>query len=146
MIHHIVEMFKEAATRTFSTTLMVDLTVVEGEVPEPEWEIFGLIGLSGDVNGNVAVCLRNDTAREIIYRFTGEQARGIEDITDGVGEIVNIIAGNAKSYMTDKRVFLSLPEVVQGKSVKIDFKKFKERVEIRFASDIGPVKLIFACR
>ncbi|MFH0920655.1 MAG: chemotaxis protein CheX [Fibrobacterota bacterium] len=142
----LVEMLKEAATLTFRKALMVDLIVVEGEVPEPEWEVFGLIGLSGDVNGNVALCLRHETAREIIFRFSGEESQGLPDITDAVGELVNIIAGNAKSYLSDKNIFLSLPEVIQGKSVTLDFKKYRERVEIRFASDIGPMKIIFVCK
>jgi chemotaxis protein CheX len=146
MTQPVGKMLREAACLTFSKTLMVELTPVEGEVPEPDWEIFGLIGLSGDINGNVALCLRNETAREIVYRFAGEEAKGIADITDGVGELVNIIAGNTKSCLADAAVCLSLPEVIQGRSVRIDFKRYAEKIEIRFASEIGPVKLIFVCR
>jgi len=37
-----------------------------------------------------------------------------DDVIDGVGEIVNIIAGNAKAYLTKYDLSISLPNVIIG--------------------------------
>ncbi len=144
MSQDIMEILKDAALRTFQTMLMVELVPSDIDMNEPEWNVLGLIGYSGDMNGNIALCMTESGATEAVLRFSGQPSEGTDDITDCVGELVNMIGGNAKSTFSDKQVSLSLPEVIRGKCISLDFKRFREKKCITFSSEIGPVKIIFA--
>jgi CheY-specific phosphatase CheX len=146
MAEDMMDILKEAALHTFQTMLMVELTPQNDGGAEPVWEIFGLIGYTGDVCGNIALCITREGASEAVLRFSGEPAQGLDDISDCVGELVNMIAGNAKGRFSDNRVLLSLPEVIQGPCLALEFKLFRERKSQLFSSEIGPVKVIYAAK
>lgn len=146
MTADMLSLLKESASQTFSTMLMVELTPAGADMPEPVWEIFGLIGYVGDVQGNIALGLTRSGAETAVTRFTGEPPKDAEDITDCVGELVNMIAGNAKGRLGDVQVTLSLPEVIQGTGLILDFKLFKQKQSAVFESELGPVKVVFASK
>lgn len=81
-------------------------------------EISGTMGLSGIAEGFVSVTFKNDTARKIVCRMlqinVGEESE--EDIRDGVGELMNMVAGAAKAQLvsTEHAFHLSLPNVIVG--------------------------------
>lgn len=81
-------------------------------------EISGTMGLSGIAEGFVSVTFKNNVARKIVCRMlqvnAGEESE--EDIRDGVGELMNMIAGAAKAQLaaTEHAFQLSLPNVIVG--------------------------------
>jgi chemotaxis protein CheX len=81
-------------------------------------DISGTMGLSGAAEGFVSVTFRNDLARKIVCRMLqiqiGEETE--EDIRDGVGEFMNMVAGAAKAELRDTphSFSLSLPNVIVG--------------------------------
>ena len=132
---------------TFQTMLMIELTPITSEpYPVIECEFAGMIGFSGDFSGNIAICMSRNTAKEAAASFVGEQVVEDSELSDCVGELVNMIAGNAKSSLDNKNIFLSIPEVVVGREVKIDFCRYKLRQDLYFDSPAGPVQLIFTER
>jgi len=81
-------------------------------------DISGTMGLLGKTEGFVAVVFREALARKLVCRMLqinpGEETD--EDIRDGVGELMNIIAGAAKAELanTEHSFSFSLPAVIVG--------------------------------
>ena len=73
--------------------------------PQNLSEVSGIIGLAGETTGAVVLSFSRETAIKMIS--TMEQrtytALGTE-VIDGVGELINIIAGNAKKDLLDFRI------------------------------------------
>jgi chemotaxis protein CheX len=81
-------------------------------------DISGIIGLSGNSEGTVAITLYWDLARKIISRMmnVSESQINAEYIHDGAGELINMISGSTKTQFkgTPFHFDLSLPTVVVG--------------------------------
>jgi chemotaxis protein CheX len=81
-------------------------------------DISGVMVLSGGVEGFVAITCPGPLARKIVSRMLqvepGEETE--EDIMDGIGEVMNMIAGAAKAELVGtKKVFqLNIPNVIIG--------------------------------
>lgn len=132
---------------TFQTMLMIELShVVSEPFPEVNCEFAGMIGFSGDISGNIAICMSRATAMEAAAAFVGESISGDTELSDCVGELVNMIAGNAKSGLHDYNISLSIPEVVLGRDIRIDFCRFRLRQDYYFNSAAGSVRIIFTER
>jgi len=97
---------------------------------ESNWDISGLIGLSGEATGAVAISMHETTACQITNTLTGEQHKTMDaDVTDAVGEIINIIAGNVKKHFEEElKIKISLPSIVKGKSHTIVWPFEKARI------------------
>ena len=59
------------------------------------------------------------------------------EVIDGVGELVNILAGNAKKDLLDFRIIISLPGVITGNKYKINWLKDVPVITIPFESELG---------
>lgn len=81
-------------------------------------DISGVIGLSGKAEGTVVITFYWDLAQKVISNIMGVTADeiGPELLNDGVGEIINMISGSVKRYLTDTpfQFQLSLPTVIIG--------------------------------
>lgn len=101
-------------------------------------EVSGIIGLAGDTTGAVVLSFQRETAIKIITIFANHKYNFLsKEVLDGVGELVNIIAGNAKKYLEDYRISISLPGVVTGKDYNIHWPEEIPVIVIPFYSDIG---------
>jgi chemotaxis protein CheX len=82
------------------------------------WDISGLIALTGEVKGLVAISMKYPTASKVTGMLTGVTgAISNTDMIDAVGEMINIIAGNVKKNLEDSfHIIISLPKVVHGKA------------------------------
>jgi len=97
---------------------------------ESNWDISGIIGLSGEASGAVAISLKDITVFRITKILTGNDYKSIDsDVTDAVGEIINIIAGNVKrNFEEELKIKISLPTIVKGKSHSIVWPSEKTRI------------------
>jgi len=97
---------------------------------ESIWDISGIIGLSGDANGAVAISLTEDTAFELTRILTGTEHTTIDKyVTDAMGEIINIIAGNVKNiYEKKHRIRITMPSIIKGKAHSIVWPSEKARI------------------
>jgi len=83
---------------------------------EPLYDISGIIGLSGNAQGSISLSFPKIVALKTISAMIGSEIKIIgPEITDGIGELVNIIAGNAKQHLTEYHLNISLPNVIVGK-------------------------------
>ena len=135
--------FLSSAVTAFDTMLGCTLTRGEPFVKEavqPEHEISGIIGLSGNAKGTVVLSLSRDAALSATGALLGERPEEIDaDVTDAVGELTNIIAGRAKAQFEQLELSVSLPNVVTGKGHCIEFPKGVKPICIPFDCDWGSV-------
>lgn len=94
------------------------------------WDISGIIGLSGEVTGAVAISMNDQCAIAITKSLTENDHSSLDnDVTDAIGEIINIIAGNSKKdFEEELRIKISLPSIVKGKNHTIIWPSEKTRI------------------
>lgn len=130
-----------AVKHVFATMLQLEVTVGEPRVKAqgaPLIDVSGIIGLSGDLTGAVVLGFTTETAERIVSLFTGmEMTAEHDDFTDAVGELVNMVTGNAKAEYTHHHVLISCPSVVVGKGHEVLQNKNQPVVEIPFECDCG---------
>jgi len=97
---------------------------------ETIWDVSGIIGLSGEANGAVAISLKEATAFELTKLLTGNEHTSVDRfVTDAMGEIINIIAGNVKNVFEKKhRIKISMPSIIKGKAHTIVWPSEKARI------------------
>ena len=82
----------------------------------PLYDISAIIGLSGGVSGCVVVSLSKQIAFQLVSALTMESVTKLDaDCIDALGEIANMIAGNAKKDFPGGDTSISVPSVVLGK-------------------------------
>jgi len=95
-----------------------------------EWDISGIIGLTGEARGAVVISMKQDLAIKLTAILTGTEHKNLDDdVVDAVGELINIIAGNVKQELEDAfRLIISLPTIVKGKEHTINWPDNQARV------------------
>jgi chemotaxis protein CheX len=109
--------------------------------PDPQEleEVSALIGLAGETTGAVVLSFSRDTAVRVVTLFSGKTYTALSnEVLDGVGELVNIIAGNAKKDLLEFRIHISLPGVIVGHSYRIRWPEGIPVIGIPFESSLGP--------
>jgi chemotaxis protein CheX len=142
--------FIESVYNLFSSMLGCSVTRGNLAVASPSGstatEITGIIGLSGPARGTVALSFPLDTARAMVDRLLPpEGTDGEENVSDGVAELVNMVAGSAKAKFDtgdgSPVINLSLPTVIRGQGYGVESPKQSTWLDVPFASDLGPFKL-----
>jgi len=79
-------------------------------------EFTGMIGLAGSLCGVLTVSCSAETARQLAKCMLGDVVSSEDQVSDALGEICNMIAGNFKNKLTglDGRCLLSVPTVISG--------------------------------
>ena len=81
------------------------------------YDVSGVIGISGEVAGCVVISFPKATALQLASALLDDDLQTVdEDCTDAIGEIANMIAGDAKKNFPKKNTSVSVPIVIIGKS------------------------------
>jgi chemotaxis protein CheX len=112
-----VQPFTQSVRVVFET--MVRMPIAFGDPSScrlaSRYDISGVIGLSGDVVGTVAMRMPDRVASEVVERFAGVRCEfDSPDFLDAIGELVNLVVGSAKARFEGKNVSISTPSVVLG--------------------------------
>ncbi len=84
-------------------------------LPFPTYDISATIGLSGKAQGIIAIAYDLSTAMKSVAGMIGAPVpANSPELTDAIGEIVNIIAGYAKKDLAQYELEISLPSVITG--------------------------------
>jgi chemotaxis protein CheX len=108
--------------------------------------ISGTMGLSGVAEGFVSITFNDKVARNIVCKMlqmpVGEETD--DDIRDGVGELMNMIAGQAKAELvnTDHSFHLSLPTVIVGGPHSVGQMRGVPVIVIEFTADGEPFEVM----
>jgi len=103
-------------------------------------DITGILGFSGGRRGSILVTFSAETALKAVGGMLGIEFDKIDgDVRDGVGELVNMIAGGAKTKLQNKGVDfeLSIPNTVIGNQHEITAPQSTSRVRMDFESTAG---------
>jgi chemotaxis protein CheX len=145
MTRDMLAVFIRASHNVFSTMLQAPLSfgeVSEGSDMRSDFDISGVIGLSGDVVGSVALSLPWQTAECCVTAFTGAEDPPDEDVCDAIGELANMIAGSAKSEIEGRNIAISRPSVVRGKERSASRPQDTPCVRIPCSSRLGDFELL----
>jgi len=111
--------FLIAVQNIFDTMIDVSFSLGKPSLKKdnlPSYEVSGIIGLSGSVSGCVVINLSKEIAIQLASALLGEELTEVNgDCTDAIGEIANMIAGNAKTDFPVENTSISVPSVVVGK-------------------------------
>ena len=79
-------------------------------------EFTAMIGLAGSLCGVLTVGCDAETARQLAKCMLGDIVSSEHQVSDALGEICNMVAGNFKNKLTglDGRCLLSIPTVISG--------------------------------
>ena len=80
------------------------------------------IGMTGSLEGTIALSLSVSDACRLVAKMLGmETLEMSNDVIDGVGEIINMIAGGIKLKLsnTEYHFEIGIPSAVQGQGLKI---------------------------
>jgi len=133
--------FLAASVNLFRNYLGVNCTSSPpylNQEPQNLEEVSGLIGLAGETVGAVVLSFNRETAIKIASLMAGKTYHVLSnEVLDIVGELVNIVAGNAKRDLLDFRINISLPGVIVGQSSRIKWPSNVPVITIPFQSDAG---------
>ena len=135
--------FLNATVDVFRTMLSCELVRGQAALKSshaPQYEISGLIGLTGKCQGMVVVSLGRETAIQATAILLSERPSSIDaQVVDTVGELTNMIAGAAKSKLEQLHLSIGLPSVICGKNHSIGFPSNSTPLALPFDSRIGPI-------
>jgi chemotaxis protein CheX len=95
-----------------------------------DWELSAIIGLSGEARGAVVISMKEELALRLAGHFSKTEFSGLnEDVKDVIGEVVNIIAGNAKKRLESEfALSISLPTIVCGELHSMSWAGTRSRI------------------
>ncbi|MDW8002992.1 MAG: chemotaxis protein CheX [Deltaproteobacteria bacterium] len=111
----------------FRTMLGIDVRMGKPELKKSRrtsGDVTGIMGLAGDERGTLCVSFRKEGALHVYNTLMGETRSEInEDVVDAIGELTNIISGQARKEFEKNNIRLkaAIPMVVVGRDVEMNF-------------------------
>jgi len=108
-------------------------TVAQGDVS-------GVVGLTGEVNGTISVTFDELCILNIVSNMFGEEMKEINnEISDAVGELTNMISGQARKELAEiGKIFQgAIPAVITGKNHQLESMTKGPKIAIPFKTDFG---------
>ena len=98
-------------------------------------DISGIIGLTGSARGSLAISFSEKCILKIVNNMLGENLTEInDDIRDAVGEITNMISGDARKRLEGDgfKIMAAIPRVICGKDHEVKHVLGKPSIIIPF--------------
>lgn len=128
----------------FGVTPQAGSPYLLGDELKHRWEISGVLGITGDFHGLVGLRLPRILGDKMLQKsgiVTKSEEERVETVYGMVGEITNIIAGNASSSIDHAAIDISPPIVIRGEHHQITWPKSIPVIAIPFSSPIGPFEV-----
>lgn len=103
-------------------------------------DVTGIVGLIGEARGTISVSFTEDCILNIVSNMFGEEITEINDeVKDAVGEILNIVSGQARQKLEGLGRVLkgAIPTVISGKDHCITHITKQPIVAVPFESEKG---------
>ena len=117
------------------------------KTPAATGDITGIIGLAGDKEGSLSITFTFSCIKAILEKMLGEVHDELnEDVTDAVGEITNMICGDARNKLEAQNINLTagIPTIITGQGHTISHITKSAIVVLPFTTDYGNFSLEFA--
>ena len=107
------------------------------------YPVSGIIGISGKGVGTVVLSMQREVAIKIAESMLMiENLKEIDnDVLDAVGEITNIVCGNAKAQLAQFQLSISLPNILCGEGCWLHFPQNSRPISIPFRCPWGLLAL-----
>jgi chemotaxis protein CheX len=129
-----IQPFIDVCMNVFKEFVGCDLVVERPYFAEREaikdWDVSAVIGLTGEARGAVVISMKSVLAKRLTSILTGTEHTELDgEVVDAIGEIVNIIAGNAKRGLEEAfRLVISLPSIITGKEHSVQWPNNQARI------------------
>lgn len=137
--------FLTAVANTFEMMLSTEARRGELALGDPKVRthpISAIIGLSGNASGTVVINLSEQVALAAASAMHMTEFTEVDnDVLDAVGELVNMVAGQAKTDLAEYDLKMGLPNVVTGKGHEVRFPSATPPLCVPFETDHGPLRL-----
>jgi len=103
-------------------------------------DVSGVVGITGETNGTVFITFDESCILKVVSNMFGEEINELNnDVADAVGELTNMISGQARKEMAETgKVFQGgIPTVVTGKNHKLMPMTKGPKIAIPFKTDFG---------
>ncbi len=103
-------------------------------------DVTGIVGLIGETRGTISVSFTEQCILSIVSNMFGEEMTEINDeVKDAVGEILNIVSGQARQKLesTGRVLKGAIPTVISGKNHTITHITKSPIIAVPFDSDKG---------
>ena len=103
-------------------------------------DITGVIGITGNENGTISVTFDEKSILKIGSNMFGEEMTAINsEIADAVGELTNMISGQARKELEEigKVYQAAIPSVITGKNHTIVHISDGPKIAIPFSTEVG---------
>jgi chemotaxis protein CheX len=133
--------FMRSIKNVFQTMLKMDVSMQKPHVKndgKASADVSGVIGFSGDATGCVVLSFPREVACKVASMFAGMPITiDSPDMVDAVGELANMVAGNAKKDFEGVRISISLPSVVIGHDHTVSQSRMTPRLVLPCSSPVG---------
>jgi len=135
-----------AVKDVMETMVFMDMSPSEPTQPEGTslaGDVVSTLGFTGTENGIFVTSVGMDLARKITANMLGMEEEEIQDkseISDAMGELTNMIAGNVKVLWSDEgwEMEISVPVVMAGKELEARFSRnLVEGAAVDFVNEDG---------
>jgi chemotaxis protein CheX len=129
---HVLQSMAFTKTKPGTPYLKKD-TIARGDVT-------GIVGLIGEARGTISVSFTEECILSIVSNMFGEEVTEINDeVKDAVGEILNIVSGQARQKLEGigRMIKGAIPTVISGKDHTITHITKQPIVAVPFESEKG---------
>ncbi len=139
----IINPFLEAAINVLKTMAMVDARPGKPFVKKDHvanGDVSGIIGITGEAQGSMSISFESDCIKAIVSNLFGMPVTEINDeVKDAVGELTNMICGDARRRLEAKGISLQAgtPTIVAGPQHQIRHVVSGPCLAVPFETDNG---------
>lgn len=143
-VERLAECLQESALNVFSKMCGIEIIAADRhDGPAKErYELSGIVGISGAIKATTVINVSRSLAFAVAEAFTGDTPAEVDEgVIDLIGELANMIGGNAKERLSNPALSLGLPTVITGDGHCIAFSPDMATVTLQFTSPHGPLQL-----
>ena len=117
----IVNPFLEAAINVLKTMAAVEPVPGKAFLKRDRLargDVTGIIGVTGDAQGSMSISFTEPCIKAVVENLFGMPVSGVnDDVRDAVGELTNMICGDARRRLAEENIRLQAgtPTIVSGK-------------------------------
>lgn len=112
----------KSVQEVFATMFSIDLQEKNSDGDDSTCDVVCSIGFTGNVEGSIFIRLSKDSACNIVSKMLETNFSEVNsDVTDGCGELTNLIVGSTKMKMNSDtfRFDISIPTVFLGQNLQM---------------------------
>ena len=124
-----------SAIEVFNLMATVQLTPAPSALGEPSGDRTAMVGMAGALCGMTNIRCSGETAAKLATKMLGtDVSSSPSDVSDALGELCNMVAGNFKSKISNlaDHCMLSVPTVISGDDYMLEPAKPVENFTVAF--------------